>query len=286
MSCDGCGSSSREGGGTGFIKLGGTLSDKVLLGGEINAWTKSDSGVTAELGNVSFAAYLYPQPKSGFFVKGGVGFATTRFHDGGTIEATGFGFLMGVGYDIRVGTNISITPVGNFYLGFDGDLKSGGTTLLTGSSTTCTTSGWGSRFTNETSFTLASGLPLAGRGTLVGMKRNQRQWGTRRLVGALVVAGIAVAFAVPAPAVAHHRSHECHHAASIPASSLPSGGGCDHGPGSPCAAMLDCQGTAPALIGAPIGAPLQSPVVASVAASGQALHRRLTLGPPPPPPNS
>lgn len=132
VSCDGCGSSSREGGGTGFIKLGGTLSDKVLLGGEVNAWTKSDSGVTAELGNVSFAAYYYPQPKSGFFVKGGVGFATTRFHDGGTIEATGFGFLMGVGYDIRVGTNISITPVGNFYLGFDGDLKSGGTTLLTG----------------------------------------------------------------------------------------------------------------------------------------------------------
>ena len=132
VSCDGCGSASRESGGAGFIKLGGTLNDKVLLGGEINGWTKSTGGVTAELGNVSFAAYLYPQPKSGFFVKGGVGFATTRLHNGGTAEATGYGFLLGLGYDIRVGTNISITPVGNFYFGADGDLKESGTTLETG----------------------------------------------------------------------------------------------------------------------------------------------------------
>jgi len=132
VSCDGCPSGSRESGGAGFIKLGGTLNDKVLLGGEINAWTKSESGVTADLGNVSFAGYLYPQPKSGFFVKGGVGFATTRLHNSGTAEASGFGFVLGLGYDIRVGTNISITPVGNFYFGSDGDLKESGTTLETG----------------------------------------------------------------------------------------------------------------------------------------------------------
>jgi hypothetical protein len=132
VSCDGCGSSSRESGGAGFVKLGGTLSDKVLLGGEINAWTKSSGGLTAELGNVSFAGYLYPQPKSGFFVKGGVGFASTRLHNSGTASATGFGFVVGLGYDIRVGTNISITPVGNFYFGSDGDLKESGTTLETG----------------------------------------------------------------------------------------------------------------------------------------------------------
>ncbi len=105
----------------------------MLLGGEVNAWTKSQNNVTEDLGNVSFAAYFYPQPKSGFFVKGGVGFATTRLHGGGTpAEATGFGFLAGLGYDIRVGTNISITPVGNFYVGFDGDMKISGTTVNTG----------------------------------------------------------------------------------------------------------------------------------------------------------
>ncbi|HTH64772.1 MAG TPA: outer membrane beta-barrel protein [Gemmatimonadales bacterium] len=132
VSCDGCGSSNRESGATGFLKMGGTLSEKVLLGGEVNAWTKSTNGVTADLGNVSFAAYYYPQPKSGFFVKGGVGFATTRLHNSGSADANGFGFVAGLGYDIRVGTNISITPVGNFYFGSDGDLKESGTTLETG----------------------------------------------------------------------------------------------------------------------------------------------------------
>ena len=132
VSCDSCPSTSRESGGTGFIKLGGTVSDKVLLGGEINAWTKSSGGVTADLGNVSFAAYFYPQPKSGFFVKGGVGFAATRLHNSGSADANGYGFVLGLGYDIRVGTNISITPVGNFYFGSDGDLTESGSTLETG----------------------------------------------------------------------------------------------------------------------------------------------------------
>jgi len=44
VSCDGCGSASRESGGAGFIKLGGTLNDKVLLGGEINAGRSRQAG--------------------------------------------------------------------------------------------------------------------------------------------------------------------------------------------------------------------------------------------------
>lgn len=104
----------------------------MLLGGEVNAWTKSDSGVTTELGNVSAAVYYYPAVKSGFFFKGGVGFSTFRAHDGGTIDGTGVGFVTGLGYDVRVGRNVSLTPVANFYFGSVGDLKSSGTTFVTG----------------------------------------------------------------------------------------------------------------------------------------------------------
>jgi len=133
ISCDGCGSASRESSGSGFLKLGGTLSPHVLLGGEINAWTKSENGTTATLGNTSFAAYFYPTPSSGLFVKGGVGYATTRLSgSGSTANANGFGFVMGAGFDIRVGAMISITPVANFYFGSDGDMKSGGSTIVTG----------------------------------------------------------------------------------------------------------------------------------------------------------
>jgi len=121
----------RESGPTGFIKLGGALSKKVLLGGEVNAWRKSESGATFTIGNVSAAAYFYPAPATGFFLKGGVGFADFRISvdNGGSATATGFGFLTGLGYDIRVGKNISLTPVFNFYFGSDGDLKSNGTTI-------------------------------------------------------------------------------------------------------------------------------------------------------------
>ena len=131
-SCDLCGSLDSRGGATGFLKLGGTLTKQVLLGGEINAWTKSENGVTDQLGNVSAALYYYPAVASGFFLKGGVGFSSFRETDGFTDDGTGFGLLGGVGYDIRVGRNVSLTPVANFYWGGVGDIKESGTTVATG----------------------------------------------------------------------------------------------------------------------------------------------------------
>ena len=134
LSCgSGCSftSDSKGGGGAGYLKMGGTLSPKVLLGGEVNGWVKDVSGTTEEVGNVSAALYLYPAPASGFFVKGGVGFASYMLRNGGSsVSASGFGLLAGLGYDIRVGRKISLTPTGNFYFGSDGDLKDGGTVLI------------------------------------------------------------------------------------------------------------------------------------------------------------
>lgn len=122
---------SKGGGGAGFIKLGGTLSPRVLLGGEVNAWVKDVSGTTEEVGNVSAALYYYPAAASGFFLKGGAGFASYILHNGGTsVTASGVGLIAGLGYDIRVGRMISLTPTGNFYWGSDGDLKDGGTVLI------------------------------------------------------------------------------------------------------------------------------------------------------------
>jgi len=122
---------SKGGGGAGFIKLGGTLSPKVLLGGEVNAWVKDVSGTTEEVGNVSAALYYYPAAASGFFLKGGAGFASYILHNGGTsVTASGVGLIAGLGYDVRVGRMISLTPTGNFYWGSDGDLKDGGTVLI------------------------------------------------------------------------------------------------------------------------------------------------------------
>lgn len=121
VSCDGCPDIDREGGLSGYLKMGGTLSPKVLLGGESNGWSKEVNGSTVTAGNLSFAAYFYPQPTSGLFVTGGLGLSS--YQEEGFDMATGFGFSAGLGYDIRVGDNVSLAPVANFFFGSVGDLE-------------------------------------------------------------------------------------------------------------------------------------------------------------------
>src|SRR5438876_12281232 len=57
--CTGCGSAN-DGGVTGFLRLGGTLSKTVLPGGAVNAWSKSESGLTESPGNGTAFWYSYP----------------------------------------------------------------------------------------------------------------------------------------------------------------------------------------------------------------------------------
>ena len=113
FSCDGCTGS--ESAVSGYLKLGGTLSPNLLLGGETNGWTKSQGGSTVTAGNASMALYYYPQATGGFFLRGGVGIVTLAAT--GFSSETGFGLVTGVGYDLRVAGNTSITPVANFNWG-------------------------------------------------------------------------------------------------------------------------------------------------------------------------
>jgi hypothetical protein len=95
LSCEICGDVGREGGLSGYAKLGGTLRENILLGVEMNGWTKSEAGA---------------------------GYSVLSADDGvSSGNDTGFGLLGGVGYDLRVGRNLSITPVANYFRGgFEG----------------------------------------------------------------------------------------------------------------------------------------------------------------------
>ena len=130
--CDGCADTDRLSSFTSFIKLGGTLNDRVLLGGEITGWTKSESGVTETLGNMTATAYFYPNAAGGFFLKGGAGFSVYAASNGGSVSGTGVGLTVGLGYDIRVGGNLSLTPVADFLFGSVGDISENGTALAQG----------------------------------------------------------------------------------------------------------------------------------------------------------
>jgi hypothetical protein len=122
LSCDGCAGVGREGGLSGYIKLGGTLRQNILLGVESNGWRKSEGGATVTMGNLSAATYWYPMVTNGLFIKGGVGYSVLKVDDGVTsADDSGLGILAGLGYDVRVSRNLSITPVANWFRGgFEG----------------------------------------------------------------------------------------------------------------------------------------------------------------------
>lgn len=118
--------SGRETGVTGHLTLGGTLTRQVLLAGEFTGWTKEEGGVRRTHSSTSAAVQFYPMPDGGLFLRGGVGASTQTVSGsvGGisySADETGFGATAGLGYDIRVGSNFSITPYGLFAWGsFDG----------------------------------------------------------------------------------------------------------------------------------------------------------------------
>ncbi|HRP07441.1 MAG TPA: outer membrane beta-barrel protein [Gemmatimonadales bacterium] len=118
--CDGC--DGRESGGTAAIALGATLSQKVVIGGGVNVWTKEVNGVDLTAGAVTALIRFYPSATGGFFLLGGLGLASEEASASGvSISESGTGAVLGLGYDIRVGSNISITPFWNGVgMSFDG----------------------------------------------------------------------------------------------------------------------------------------------------------------------
>jgi hypothetical protein len=73
--------------------------------------------VTLTVGTVLALVRFYPSARGGFFLEGGLGLGTIHVSlDGfGSDSEAGGGALVGLGYDIRVGDNVSLTPA---WLGF------------------------------------------------------------------------------------------------------------------------------------------------------------------------
>jgi hypothetical protein len=134
ISSDETGDGDTESSGVMYVRLGGTLNEHLLLGGEFNMWRK-----TAPLGiNVQGALKMYglnailmyyPSARAGFFLKGGGGVSLLSAEviaPAATLKldmGTGPGFIVGLGYDIHLGGNVSLTPALNLWHGRLGDLQ-------------------------------------------------------------------------------------------------------------------------------------------------------------------
>ncbi len=109
LGCEDC--DDRVSGTGGYLRMGGTLSQRLLIGGEANGWTKSEGNATLTVGNVGPVVIFYPSANGGFFLKGGLGLATAELDLGSLSgEQTGSGITLGLGYDARVGRGFALTP--------------------------------------------------------------------------------------------------------------------------------------------------------------------------------
>jgi hypothetical protein len=113
--CDGC--DGRETGLSGTLSLGGTLSPQWLLGAGTGGWTKTVDNETLTVGVLTAMVRFYPSATGGFFLLGGLGLGSVTAESGGVSQTeTGGGAMIGLGYDFRVGANVSLTPYWNAFV--------------------------------------------------------------------------------------------------------------------------------------------------------------------------
>ena len=91
---------------TGYLRLGGTPSQSILLGFESIGWALEED----YRGNATFTVIGYPA-RQGLFLKGGVGFAILNHTESSgnttiSTDVSGFGLTTGLGYDFKIGRNI------------------------------------------------------------------------------------------------------------------------------------------------------------------------------------
>jgi hypothetical protein len=116
LGCQNC-FGERVNGFSGGLSAGATVSPRVLVGVGTSGWYRSEDGVSLSGGTIDGRVRFYPVVTSGFFITGGMGLGHLSLGVQGLGSDTeyGVGALFGLGWDIRVGRNVSLTP---FYNGF------------------------------------------------------------------------------------------------------------------------------------------------------------------------
>lgn len=113
MDCSSC-SNFRFTGLSGYVRLGFTLSRRVLLGVESVGWVHSSSGIAERIGVASLVALWYPIPSGALYVKFGYGGMSYHAEEGGDVlTAKARTPSLGLGYELRVRRNISLVPFVN-----------------------------------------------------------------------------------------------------------------------------------------------------------------------------
>ena len=118
LHCSICGGDQQTRGTSGYLRVGTTVTTKLLVGAEVNGWMRAGGGadnqrVVALTGN----GYWYPNPRHGYYLK--TGFGITRYRQWSKEEnsdvttglsTNGLGGQVGAGYEVRVNPKMSFLP--------------------------------------------------------------------------------------------------------------------------------------------------------------------------------
>jgi hypothetical protein len=104
-------------GSEGYFRLGGALSQQVLLGGELSVRgtdPSSAAGRSSFIVQLLFTGQYYPSPSRGFHVAGGIGgVGLSLSTPGSAVEGQGVSARAGIGYDFALGRRFALTPYAN-----------------------------------------------------------------------------------------------------------------------------------------------------------------------------
>ena len=131
IACSGCTEVVAAGGVTSYVRIGGTVSDRVVIGLEVfsllnRGFGFSDTTTTAETATAAVVVLWFPS-RRGFFFKGGAGIASGQFTIPGTAGADtsngqGIGLTYGFGWDFPISRKFAVTTNFAAYVTAVGDV--------------------------------------------------------------------------------------------------------------------------------------------------------------------
>jgi len=120
IACSGCTDVVVASAPSSYLRIGGTVSDRVLIGVEVFAsldrafgFSRGDTTTTAETATATVVVLWFPS-RRGFFFKGGVGLASGQFTVPGTAgvdtsNGGGIGLTYGFGWDFAISRKLAFT---------------------------------------------------------------------------------------------------------------------------------------------------------------------------------
>lgn len=103
---------------SGYLRVGTTVSPSFLIGAEANGWMRSDPDGRQRVLALTGNAYWYPNPRHGYYLKGGFGISRYRYSERENdvttaLTSAGLAGQVGAGYEVRVNPRTSVVPYVN-----------------------------------------------------------------------------------------------------------------------------------------------------------------------------